>query len=61
MRGRWTIRPGSRGLTMTKHDLHGFVAGVVQEAVGALRLALRIVVFGILALVAYVWSLSVLS
>jgi uncharacterized membrane protein len=46
---------------MTKHDLHGFLAGVVQEAVGALRLALRIVVFGILALVAYVWSLSVLS
>ena len=46
---------------MSRHDLHGFLARVVQEAVGALRLALRIVVFGILALVAYVWSRSVLS
>jgi uncharacterized membrane protein len=46
---------------MAKHDLHGFLAGVMQEAVGALRLALRIVVFGILALIAYVWSFSVLS
>ena len=46
---------------MSRHDLHGFLGSVVREAVGALRLALRIVVFGLLALVAYVWSLSVLS
>jgi hypothetical protein len=46
---------------MNKLSPGDFLAGVVHGAVGALRLALRIIVFGILVLVAFVWSRSVFS
>jgi hypothetical protein len=43
---------------MNKPSPGEFLGGVVHGAVAAVRLALRIVVFGLLALVAYVWSRS---
>jgi len=46
---------------MDKPSPGDFLGGVVHEAVAAVRLALRMVVFGLLALVAYVWSRSVFS
>ena len=50
--------PGHRQ-TMDKPSPGDFLGGVAHGAVAAVRLALRIVVFGLLALVAYVWSRSV--
>jgi hypothetical protein len=46
---------------MNKLDPDHFLTGVLHGSVGAVRLALRIVTFGILALVAYVWFRSVFA
>ena len=46
---------------MNKLDPNSFLAGVVHGSVDAVRLALRIVAFGILALVAYVWVRTVFA